>query len=109
MTQTRMGLVRVTFFSKGPMRGQYVFLMAKRMNLYGFFTSTDSASYFLKMSMLISLVGIFTQARMGVDRVTFLRKGPMRGQYVFLMANYELFMDVFYFNYYFHGLSLLLP
>ena len=72
--------------------------------------STDSASYFLKMSMLISLVGIFTQSiRMGVDRVTFLRKGPMRGQYVFLTAKNVLFMGVFYFSYYFHRLSLLLP
>ena len=32
------------------------------------------------MSMLISLVGILTQARMGVVRVTFLSKGPIRGQ-----------------------------
>ena len=28
-TQTRMGLSRVTFSSKGPMRDQYVFVMAK--------------------------------------------------------------------------------
>ena len=53
------------------------------------------------MSMLISLVGILTQARMGVGRVTFLSIGPMRGQYVFLMAKYVLCMDVFYFSYYF--------
>ena len=59
--------------------------------------------------MLNSLVGILTQARMGVGRVTFLSKGPMRGQYVFIMAKYVLFMDVFYFSYYFHRLSLLLP
>ena len=45
--------------------------------------------------MLISLVGILTQARMGVGRVTFLDKGPMRGQYVFITAKYVLFMDVF--------------
>ena len=57
--------------------------------------STDSASHFLKTSMLISLVGILTQARMGVGRVTFLSKGPMRGQYVFITAKYMLFMDVF--------------
>ena len=56
--------------------------------------------------MLISMVGILTQARMGVGRVTFLSIGPMRGQYVFLMAKYVLFMDVFYFSYYFHRLSL---
>ena len=48
------------------------------------------------MSMFISLVGIPTQARMGVGRVTFLSIGPMKGQYFFLMAKYNLFMDVFY-------------
>ena len=37
LTQTRMGLGRVTFSSKGPMRSQYVFLMAKYINLYGRF------------------------------------------------------------------------
>ena len=56
----------------------------------------------------MSLVGILTQARMGVGRVTFLSKGPMRDQYVFITAKYVLFMDVFYFSYYFHRLSLLL-
>ena len=67
--------------------------------------STDSASYFLKMSMLISLVGTLTQARMGVGRVTFLSKGHMRGQYV----KYVHFIDVFYFIYYFPRLILLFP
>ena len=71
--------------------------------------STDSASYFLKKSMLISLVGTLTQGRMGVCRVTFLSKGHMRGQYVFLTAKYVLFIDVFYFSYYFRRLSLLFP
>ena len=51
---------------------------------------TDSASYFLKMSLLISLAGTLTQARMGVGRVTFLSKGSMGGHYVFLMAKYVL-------------------
>ena len=37
LTQTRMGLGRVTFSSKGPTRGQYVFFMAKYNNLYGHF------------------------------------------------------------------------
>ena len=40
----------------------------------------SSSSYFIKKNMLISLVVILTQARMGVGRVTFLSKGPMRGQ-----------------------------
>ena len=34
----------------------------------------------LKMSIIISLVGTLTQARMGIGRVTFLSKGPTRGQ-----------------------------
>ena len=71
--------------------------------------STDSASYFLKKRMLISLLGTLTQARMGVCRVTFLSKGSMRGQYVFLTAKYVLFIDVFYFIYYFRRLGLLFP
>ena len=33
--------------------------------------SADSDSYFLKIIMLISLVGTLTQTRMGIDRVTF--------------------------------------
>ena len=36
--------------------------------------------------MFINLVGTLTQASMGEGRVTFLSKGPMRGQYVFLTA-----------------------
>ena len=71
--------------------------------------STDSTSYFLKMSVLISLVGTLTQARMGVGMVTFLSKGPMREQYVFLMTKYVLLIDVFYFGCYFLRLSLSFP
>ena len=37
LTQSRIGLGRVTFSSKGPMRGQFVFLMSKYNNLYGRF------------------------------------------------------------------------
>ena len=46
---------------------------------------------------------------MGVGRVPLLSKGPMRGQYVFLTAKYVLFIDIFYFSYYFRRLSLLFP
>ena len=103
------GLSRVTFSSKGPMRGQYVFLMANIVILISIIISTDSGSYFLKKSMLTSLLGTLTEARMGVCRVTFLSKGPMSGQYVFLTAKYILFIDVFYFSYYFRRLSLIFP
>ena len=37
LTQTRMGLGRVTSSSKGPMRGQCVFFLAKYSNTYGHF------------------------------------------------------------------------
>ena len=42
------------------------------------------------MIMLISL----TQNRMDVGRVTLHCKGPMRGQYVFLLANSQSFIYV---------------
>ena len=61
--------------------------------------STDSASYFLKKSKLISLLGTLTEARMGKGSVTFLSKGPMKGQYVFLTAKYVLCIDVFCISY----------
>ena len=70
--------------------------------------SEDSASYFLKMSMLINFVYTLIQAKMvcvggggggcGVGRITFPSEGSMRGQYVFFSANYELCIDVFCFN-----------
>ena len=100
LTQTRMGLGRVTFSSKGPMRGQYVFLMAKYINLYGrfifplSFPQTQPLISLKRVCLLVWLVSP-TQARMGVGRVTFLSKGPMRGQYVFSTAKYVLFMEVF--------------
>ena len=37
LTKTIIGLGKVTFSGKGPMRGQYVFLTAKYSNLYGQF------------------------------------------------------------------------
>ena len=41
--------------------------------------------------MLISLKGTLTQPRMGVGRVTLPSKGPMRDQYVFVMAKSKRF------------------
>ena len=60
--------------------------------------SEDSASYFLKMIMLINFVGTLTQAKMGVGRITFPSEGSVRGKYVFFSANYELCRDISYFN-----------
>ena len=59
LAQTRMGFGRVTLPSKGPMRGQYVFLMTKSQSFYILFSisiSGDSASYFIEMFMLTVLV-----------------------------------------------------
>ena len=97
-----MGLGKVTFSGKGPIRvdmsslWQNILICMDISYFHYHFHST--ASYFLKMSILISLVGILTQARMGVGRFTFLSKGPMRGQYVFLTAKNMLFMDFFLFQ-----------
>ena len=44
------------------------------------------------MSMLISLAGTLTQARMGVDRVTFLSKGSIRG---FVLRRYLKQIKIF--------------
>ena len=102
--QTRMGFGRVTLPSKGPMRGQYVFLMTKSRSFYILFSisiSGDSASYFIEMFMLISLEYTLAQTRMGFGRVTFSSKEPMRGQYVFLMTKSQSFYRFPIFNYYF--------
>ena len=45
--------------------------------------SSDSAFYFLEMSMLIILVGTLTQLKMGVGCITFPGMGPRRDQYAF--------------------------
>ena len=50
--------------------------------------SGDHASYFLEMNMLISLKGTWRQTGMGVGRAP--SKGPMRGQFVFLMAKFQI-------------------
>ena len=48
--------------------------------------------------MLMNFVGTLTQAKIGVGSMTFSSEGSLRGQYVFFSANYELYIDVFYFN-----------
>ena len=70
LTQARLGVGRVPFLSKVSMRVQYVFLTAKyvRCVYIPVIISADSVSYFLKMIMLICLVGTLNQTRMGTDR-----------------------------------------
>ena len=91
LTQTRLGVGRVTLSSKGPMRGQYICFTAKAQKCYRFsFFFVNQyfwrvSIWLLQMITLISLEGTLTQPRMGVCRVTFPCKGPMRGQYLLLM------------------------
>ena len=96
LTQNKLVVEMVTFLLKRPMRGQYVFIMAKSRAFYMFYIFNYyvwrlRASYFLEMNMLISLKCTLTQTRMGLGRVALHRKGPMRGQYVFLMAKSQTF------------------
>ena len=51
----------------------------------------DYASYFLEMNILINLKGTLSQTEMGIGRVSLPSKGPMRGQYVFLMEKFQIF------------------
>ena len=51
---------------------------------------SDSASYFLEMSILVTLVG--TQIRMGQGCITFPGIWPRRGQYAFLMSKSRMLM-----------------
>ena len=87
------------------MRSQYVFLIAKSRSFISFIVSIiisgDAASYFLEMVMLISLKGSPTQTRMGIRRLAFPCKGPMRGQYVLFMEKSRSFYMFYIFNYYF--------
>ena len=57
---------------------------------------SDSASYFLEMSILIILVGTLTQIRMGQGCITFPGIGPRErgrgGQYAFLMSKTRMLM-----------------
>ena len=94
LSQARMGVGRVIFPAKGPMRGQYILIMAKSQSVYTFYFyiyySRDS--YFLEMVMLISLEGSLTQTKMGVGRVTLPSKGPARSQYICLMGKSQSFV-----------------
>ena len=50
VTQTRMWVGRVIVPSKGPISGQYVFIMEKSQSLYTFFFSY----YFWRLSILLA-------------------------------------------------------
>ena len=88
--RTRIGVGTITFHKRRHMRGQRVFLMCKSRNVYTFYFHLsffgNSASHSIEMIMLVSLVDMLTQTRIGVGSVTFSRMGPMRGQYVFLIS-----------------------
>ena len=57
---------------------------------------SDSASYFLEMSILIILVGTLTQIRMGLGCITFPGIGPRRGQYACLLSKTRMLMYMFF-------------
>ena len=52
----------------------------------------DSASYLLEMSILITLVGILIQIRIGLGCIIFPGIGPRSGQYDFLMSKTRMLM-----------------
>ena len=63
---------------KTPMRGQYVFIMAKsRSFTFYFFSyySEDSVTYLLDMVVLITLEGTLTQTRLRIGRLLYLIRG----------------------------------
>ena len=65
--------------------------MAKPRSFIFFFVfsitiSGDYVPYFLEMNMLISLKGTLSQTGMGVGRVSLPSKGPIGGEYIFLMV-----------------------
>ena len=105
VTSPIKGSTRCHYPSKGPMRGHYVFLMAKSKVFVGFLfliiISGDPATYLIEVFMVISLEYTLAQTRMGFGRVTFSSKEPMRGQYVFLMTKSQSFYRFPIFNYYF--------
>ena len=90
-TQIRMRIGSITFHACGG--ACWVNMSSLCQNpeificiLYLVTICSDSASYFLEMSILIILVGILTQKRMGLGCITFPGIGPRRGQYAFLMS-----------------------
>ena len=80
-TQIRVGWVAVAG-EGGCMMGQYVLFMSKSRNIHVYFIyqvvtiCSDSASYFLEMSILIICVGTLTQIRLGLGCITFPCIGP---------------------------------
>ena len=69
LTQTTIGVGRVTFPSKRPMTGQYGVLMEEfKVFIHFIFSiliSGDSAFHYIGMIMFISLEGTLTQTRIG--------------------------------------------
>ena len=78
MAQTKMWFGMVTLPSKGPMRDQYVFLMANVFIgfLFSISISGDFASYVIEMIMLLNLECTLAQTRMVFGRVIYLVRGP---------------------------------
>ena len=84
LTQTRMGIGRVTLHRKGPIFFFDFFFFC------GFFFYSQNyyfwrpSSYFIEISMLINLKWTLAHKRKGFGWVTLASKGPIRGRCVFL-------------------------
>ena len=68
----------------------------------------ETLTYFLGMFMLIRLSGTLAQTRVWVGRLNTLERVPCGVSMSFLLQNTVIYMDVFYLNYYFWRLSLLI-
>ena len=73
------------------------------------FVSGTSACYFVRMIMLIRLLGTLAQTRVGVGRLHTLVWGSCVVKMSSLWQNPVTCVDVFYLNNYFWRLSLLFP
>ena len=65
---------------------RYVLFFAFSITISGHYSS-----FFLAMNMLISLKVTLSQTGMEVGMVSLPSKGPVRGQYIFLMAKFQMF------------------
>ena len=59
--------------------------------LFSFIVLGNSVSHLIEMSMLISLVGMLIQTRIGIGSVTFPRMGPISGKVAKMPANMHIF------------------
>ena len=96
-TQIRMRVRSITFHAYVCVCGWGVSFLCQNPEificiLYLVTNCSDSAPYFLEMSILIILVGTLTQIKIGLGCITFPGIGPRRGQYAFLVSKTRMLM-----------------